>query len=202
MLVKSRMTSQVRTVRPTLPIEEARHELLHHGVHHLPVTLDGRLVGIVSDRDLRSPPRKAQFVKDVMTTKPIVVSPALPVDEAARVMRKNQINSLPVVRNGKLVGILTASDVLEAFVDLSGVAEPSYHLLIMGKGSRRMEAQVREIIERYRGEISWLHYNRGHGETRVSVRLKGREGDDIATALRAGGFEVSTIFGAVGQELS
>ena len=196
MLVKSRMRKQVHMVYPEMSIEEARRELRRNRIHHLPVVKDERLVGIVSDRDLRAPASGAKIVGDVMTANPIVVSPAVPVDEAARVMRKKQINSLPVVDTGKVVGIFTASDVLAAFVDLSGVKEPSCHLLIGAKGRPEMEAEVREIIKRCRGEITWLHHKKGNREDRVSLRLKGRDPDDIATALQAAGFDVSTIFNA------
>ena len=105
MLVKSRMRKQVHMVHPEASIEEARGELRRNRIHHLPVVKDERLVGIVSDRDLRAPASGAKTVDDVMTANPTVVSPAVPVDEAARIMRKKQINSLPVVDIGKVVGI-------------------------------------------------------------------------------------------------
>ena len=114
------------------------------------------------------------------------------VDEAARVLRTHKIGALPVVEKGTLVGILAGSDVLDAFVDLSGVAEPTYHLTLTGDGPE-MERRIRQVIERERGELKWLHRDRRQRPAQVHLRLKAQRIDDIVTELEAGGFEVQAV---------
>lgn len=202
MLAKNCMTERVRVIPPELPIADARHVMRRHQIHHLLVVLRGRLVGILSDRDLKSPRREARRAADVMTPDPVVISPMTPVDEAAHVMRAKRINSLPVVQDGKILGILTSSDVLDAFVDLSGVTEPSYHLVIGAKGQRRMESQVRKIVERSRGALIWLHHTKAQRRQQLYLRLKLRHADDvddIVAAIEAAGLEVSAVLASRGR---
>lgn len=87
-----------------------------------------RLVGIVSDRDLRGRGLSRQAAVDVMAARPVSIAPDASVDEAARIMRAHRISSLPVVEGKRPVGILTATDVLDAFVDLSGVCHCAWSL--------------------------------------------------------------------------
>lgn len=101
-------------------------------IHELPVVDDGQLVGIVTDRDLRqvSPsypvaqdqPEVQTFlqklkVHSAMTPNPTVVEPDSPLVDAAKLMRENRIDSLPVVEDEKLVGIISISDVLDVFIE-------------------------------------------------------------------------------------
>jgi len=192
MLVRNRMSHKVVTVEPPQSLADARALLHKHGIRQLPVVRRERLVGIVTDRDLRSAPAEAKTVADVMTAKPIAIGPNTPVDEAARVLRTHKIGALPVVESGNLVGILAGSDVLDAFVDLSGVAEPTYHLTLTGDGPD-MERRIRQVIDRERGELKWLHRNRRQQPAQVHLRLKARRIDDIVTELEAGGFEVQAL---------
>jgi acetoin utilization protein AcuB len=153
---------------------------------------DGRLVGIVTDRDLRSAAGGKRKITDVMTGKPFVISPMAAVDEAARLLRTYKIGAVPVVDEGKLVGILSAADVLDAFVELSGVAEPTYRLAVVAKAGRSPEEEIRRIVQSNRGELKWLH-RRGEGRRRdVQLRVKVRRIDDLVTELEAAGYEVTS----------
>jgi len=104
-------------------------------IRHLPVLREGFLVGIVSDRDLRSatpalgdPARAAALqkvlVEDVMATEVVSVHPDDPIEQAANTMRERRIGCLPVLDGDELVGIVTASDVMDALVYLVGAHEP------------------------------------------------------------------------------
>jgi len=199
MLVRDRMTKPVHVITPDVSIDDARAVLRRHKIHHLPVAARGRLAGVISDRDVRNPPRRAGRVADVMTTDPAVVAPTAPVDEAAHLMRTRRINSLPVVDRGRIIGILTSSDVLDAFVELSGVTQPSYTLVVEARGQRNVESQVRKIIAQNRGRLSWLHHKRQRGRNEVSARLQAPRVDDIVTALEAAGFEVCALLATTGR---
>jgi acetoin utilization protein AcuB len=190
------MTRKVVTTKPESTLTEARRLLNGHRIRQLPVVAKERLVGIVTDRDLRSAPAKARMVKDVMTAKPATIAPDAAVDEAARLLRTYKIGALPVVEGSSLCGIITGTDVLDAFVDLSGVAEPTYRMLVSGKAStkeKQLEARIRTIIEHNRGELKWLHRETREGTPTVHARLKSRRVDDIVTALEGAGLEVQSV---------
>lgn len=192
MTVRERMSRKPVVIAPQYAIDAALALLEKHRLRHLLVVRAARLVGIVSDRDLRAAPAHATTVGEVMTQKPRVVAPDVSVDEAARLMQTSKISALPVVEDGKLVGILTSNDVLGAFVDLSGVAEPSCRLVISGAGASGVP-RIREILARGRCEVRWLHVDGGRRRGQVHVRLRARNVNDVVTALEAAGFQVSAV---------
>ncbi len=89
----------------------------------IPIVTDGVVVGIITDRDLRrlTGMLDATKVKDAMTETVITVTPDTPIHEAARLLRQRKIGGLPVVEDGKLAGMITVTDVLEALTE----SEPS-----------------------------------------------------------------------------
>ena len=142
MLVRSRMTPDVMTVTPQTSLGEALRITREENIRHLPVVQDDRLLGVVTDRDLRlaAPPVWAsgtdydelrrtfeqKTVGEVMTSQEIVATTEVtPIEEAARVMYQHRITCLPVMRDDKLVGILTDTDVMRSFVELFGMSETS-----------------------------------------------------------------------------
>lgn len=202
MLVRDRMTRKVVTAKPESSLEEARRLLSRHRVRQLPVIAKGRLLGIVTDRDLRSATARAKTVKDVMTAKPTTIDPQAAVDEAARLLRRYKIGALPVVEESSLCGIITGSDVLDAFVDLSGVAEASYRIVLSAKNDpsdKQIEARVRAIIAQHHGELKWLHREARRGTPTVHFRLKARRPEDIVTALEGAGMEVQSLVASRGR---
>lgn len=193
MLVRDRMTRNVTAAAPEWPLERARGALDRRGFRQLPVLRGTRLVGIVTDRDLRSAPARAKVVADVMTKRPVAVAPDLSVDEAARLLRERKIGAVPVVERGRVVGILSVADVLDAFVDLSGVREPTCRLVIALPAGRGAAADVCRLIERNRGEVKWIHRDATQRPARLHLRLKARHVGDVVTALEAAGFEVTAM---------
>ena len=192
MLVRNRMSRKVFTVAPDASIEAARALLQRHRVRQLPVVRKERLVGIVTDRDLRGAGAKEQQVADVMTAKPLVVAPTASVDEAARLLRGRKIGALPVVDKNKLVGILTASDVLDAFVDISGVGEATYRITVSGVRGKQAARQVRQLVDQCRLDLKWLHPD-SRDASILHLRLKGNRVDDFTTAVEAAGFNVDSV---------
>jgi acetoin utilization protein AcuB len=193
MLVRDCMSSKVISVERQDPIEAARALLRKHRIRQLPVMRGERLVGIVTDRDLRSAAGADAIVNDVMTAKPVVVRPEAPIDEAAQSLRALKVGALPVVENKRVVGILTASDVLSAFVELSGVTEPTYHMTLSATDGLPGDWQIRRVISNKHGEVKWMHRDKKHHPNRVHLRLKTRNIEDIVDALAAAGLEVGTM---------
>lgn len=118
------MTTSPAVLGPTTSVKEA-HELMHRfRVRHLPICEGQTCVGVVSDGDLfraeallSADPGKLRTA-DVMSSSPYVVSPASPVDEVVAEMARRKLGSAVVVDNGKVVGIFTSIDALNAFAEL------------------------------------------------------------------------------------
>jgi acetoin utilization protein AcuB len=135
--VEDRMIPLPLTVRWDAPLVDAVRLMKEGKIRHLPVLdRDRRLVGIVTDRDLRQvilDPRLQERlgasvadalegfrVRDIMTWAVISVRPETEMRDAARLMHQRKIGALPVVKNDKLVGILTETDVIRTFVEVLG----------------------------------------------------------------------------------
>lgn len=131
------MKQPVRSVKPLDSIQHAREVMAQHRINQLPVVAGGRLVGIVSDRDLRDafpsvlsdpssrpgPDPEAVPVESVMTQNVFTLGPHDGVVAAAALMRRERIGALPIVEGTRLVGILARSDLLEAFMGLEALVE-------------------------------------------------------------------------------
>jgi acetoin utilization protein AcuB len=131
MNVSAWMTKSVVTVKPHDTLRHARELMVKHRINQLPVVVNDKLVGIVSDRDIRDayPSSVRLFrgkdidefadshtVEEVMTYNVITVSPETTLREAAQRIRKQRFGALPVVEQKKLVGIITRSDLLDAML--------------------------------------------------------------------------------------
>lgn len=138
MFVHEWMTQNPQTVARKTPVMEAMQMLREGGYRRLPVVDGKKLVGIVTDRDLKdATPSKASTlsvyelnyllsklsVKEVMKSPVISVNPDDPVERAALLMEEHKISGLPVVDGDELRGILTITDMLRAFVTMLGLRE-------------------------------------------------------------------------------
>ena len=109
---------------------DARHMMLQHGIRHLPVTREGDLVGVISDRDLRIGDKlgAGATVEELYTPDPYVVEDTTALARVVRYMAQEQIGSALVTRSGKLVGILTTTDVCQLLADLLGGGEDGHEV--------------------------------------------------------------------------
>lgn len=118
------MTPAPRVASPEDPVEEALDVLHAEDIRHLPVLEHGRLVGIVSDRDLRLAIGRGSAagsrIRDVMTAKPATITADEGLSAAAALMVQEKISALPVESGGKLEGILTLADVLRRCAEVLG----------------------------------------------------------------------------------
>jgi acetoin utilization protein AcuB len=124
-----------RTVRSNAKVAAARSEMELAGSHHLPVVDGGSVVGVVSDRDLRNVAADVT-VGELMETKVVTATPDTTVREAANLLRGNIIGCLPVLDQGRLVGIVTTSDLLT----------------LIGKGAERPVAESKRWTLPKRGQ--------------------------------------------------
>lgn len=132
MRVRELMTGALITARPDMPVLDARHLMVEKRIRHLLVTSEGgELLGIVTDRDIRlNLPSQATSlsvwemnylltrltVGKVMTESVITVGPDREARDAAQLLLDHRIGALPVVDGGRLIGIVTETDLLRAFV--------------------------------------------------------------------------------------
>jgi acetoin utilization protein AcuB len=138
MLVKERMSQPVISVAPDLPIMEALNLMKREEIRRTPVMKDGKMIGIVSERDLldASPSDATSLsvwevnyllsrvpVSDVMTKKVLTLEEDTPIEEAARIMVDNKLGGLPVMRGNSVVGLITETDLFKCFLELMGARE-------------------------------------------------------------------------------
>ncbi len=131
MKVGDKMTTEVITISPKEGMTVAKHILDKKGIRHLPVVSDGKLVGIITDRDIRrnlpSPATSLEIheifclldklqVQTVMTRKVVSVTPETSIEAAASLLLAHKIGGLPVLEGERLVGIITEGDVLRALL--------------------------------------------------------------------------------------
>lgn len=137
MYIKDIMTREVISVHNSDTVETAAQLMKQYNIGSVPVCEDEKVIGIITDRDitLRSASSgqnvMRQTVREIMTSNPVTVSSNTDVHEAARIMGERQIRRLPVVENGKLVGIVSIGDlaVVPELKDnigesLSSISEP------------------------------------------------------------------------------
>jgi len=161
MLVKMRMTKNPISVSPETSILEAWKIMQTSQVRRLLVMDKGKLVGIVTERDLRSvSPSQATSlsifeinylleklkVKDAMTSNPITVDADAPIEEAALIMRDNKISALPVIENGEVVGIITESDIFRAFIEMLGDGKKGLRYTLRIKNTPGEIARIVNLI--------------------------------------------------------
>jgi acetoin utilization protein AcuB len=125
MLISRLMTYGAETVSSHDKLQTAADVMKRGGFRRVPVVDDDKLVGIISDRDIRAHDGylDSTRVTAAMTSDPKTVTPRMSVEDAARLMIEHKIGGLPVVEDGKLVGIITATDVLKAFLKVEAATQ-------------------------------------------------------------------------------
>jgi acetoin utilization protein AcuB len=208
MLVRSRMTTDVHTASPETTIAEALSITRAHRIRHLPILAEGRLVGVVTDRDLRlaMPPMWAdehdeltealhtKRVGELMITDIVTIQPDTPVEEAARLLYTHRIGCLPIMEDDQLVGILTETDLLRAFAELFA-AGPSVRVEVqMPNRPGELARVVRLIGIEKRINIAGMVVPplKATGEAVAIMHLQVDDPSEIAHALRRIGYRVGT----------
>jgi len=192
MKVRNWMITDVIVVSPKDTVESAIQIMQQHSIRHLPVVEDNRLVGLVTESSLRpylSPEKLKLPLREVMIINPITIDPEASIDEAARLIYKYKIGGLPVVSQGKLVGIITITDILEAFIELMGILKASSRLDIIPKEDNLNSAL--EVIKRGGAKIISIGMDiTSEGEKIYFIRVEKTNLEKIALELEAEGHKV------------
>jgi len=208
MLVSEVMTRQVVAIGPDTPIRDVQALMEHRNVRHFPI-LEGRaepdkpdgLVGIVSDRDVRlvgaDHPRAPKGVKAtdpvslLMVRDVITAHPDDPIEETAKTMRLKKIGAMPVMEDGRLVGIVTATDLLDALVRMSGVHQAASRLEVEVANRPGALAELLNLIADRRINVVSVMTTRGDDETISFVlRVATADARGLARHLKEAGINV------------
>lgn len=161
MFVGERMSSPVISVSPETPIHDALVMFKKEHIRRAPVIKDGKMLGIVSERDLlnASPSPVTSLsvwemnylmskvtVKQVMTKKVKCLDADTPIEEAARLMADSKIGGMPVMRSGMIVGMITETDLFKTFLELMGAREKAIRVSALVEDKPGQLAKVTKAI--------------------------------------------------------
>ena len=195
MLVRDRMTKNPVTIEPDDFLSQALQRMQAGRFRRLPVITNGKLAGIITERDLRAHQGYLERTKvnGIMVENLQTIDAESTLENAAQIMLKRQIGGLPVLERGSLVGIITASDILAAFLDLMGATHGgSTRIDFMLEGEEHGLMEASRIVARDGGEILGVGtYRHKFGDNAICyLRLRAGNADKIANALRMSGFDV------------
>jgi len=206
MFVRNKMTANPFTISPDQTIPDAHEIMTKHGVRRLPVIKNGKLVGVVSKEDiLRASPSKATTfsmgeitylisktkIGQIMTKNPVVISSGALLEEAAILMRDNHVSFLPVVDDGKLVGIITESDIFDSFIELLGFRERGTRLTIEVVDAPGIMSNVTSIIGKFGANITNVAVYRGSsGKSAIVIGINSLNTEEIEKSIEDQGFKI------------
>lgn len=196
MLVGERMSHPVISIPSDMPIVDALNLMKRERIRRCPVVKDGKMVGIVSDKDLlnASPSPATSLsvwemnyllskiqVRDVMTRKVLSVLEDTPIEEAARIMADNKIGGLPVMRKDQLVGIITETDLFKIFLELMGAREMGVRVTVTIQEERGQLARITQAIANAGGNfVAFGQFTGASPMTRlVTFKVDGLKEDEV-----------------------
>ena len=217
LLARDWMTRKLVTLSPEASVAEALTLCRERRIRHIPILEEGRLVGIVSDRDLRdaSPAlgdaqRASALQKirvgDVMIREVSTADPQDSIENLAQEMYELKIGSLPVVAEGpmvdeglvaeeELMGIVTSSDVMRALVTLAGLPEPGCRIEVRAPNRAGILAEVAGKIQDLEVDIFSVlsDPDRRSGNRTMVFQLETTDPSSVMQGLKMAGYEVSWV---------
>src|SRR5450756_2599312 len=182
MLIRDIMRSPAVAISADTTLQDAYRTMREQGIRHLPVVEGKKLVGVVTDRDLR------------LATSSLAPSPFSPDSRVSAVMSASPLTadaSDPVVDDGRLIGIVTGLDLLDALMRLTGVDKPSGRLEVRLPDHPGELARLTSFVSHRDLNIhSILTYPEGPDSVRTVLRIGSIETRLLAQDLRRAGFDV------------
>lgn len=209
MYVYERMTKRPTTVTPDYNISKAFQIMNTSRYSQLPVVnSENKLLGLLTEKMMAEyMPSKAttlsvyevgyilskSTVKDVMATDIYTVSPDTFIEDAAVIMKEKRINSLPVVEDEYLVGILTKTDIFTAFIDLIGTKATGARVTIKTANKPGTLADIATIFANHNIDIrNFTNINEG-ASTEITIKLRSTEIDNAIDELKEKGYQILNV---------
>ncbi|MEI8215518.1 MAG: CBS domain-containing protein [Eubacteriales bacterium] len=205
MYVRNSMTTNPYTVSPEATIAEAMDLMRNKSIKRLPVVKNGQLVGIITHSQLLevspSPATSLSVfeinyllaktkIDGIMTKKVITVTPDTLLEEASLIMRKYKIGGIPVLENNELVGIITETDVFDAFIEIMGFRDKGARITIeVGTDHPGVLAEVAGIIAGFNVNITHIAAFRSE----LIVRINTANIKEIIEAIEKSGYKVISV---------
>jgi acetoin utilization protein AcuB len=194
------MSQPVISISKDMPIHDALVLFKTNSIRRAPVLQDGKLVGIVSDKDLlnASPSQATSLsiwemnyllskitVREVMTREVITVQVDTPIEEAARLMADNKIGGLPVLNSDKVVGMITETDLFKTFLELLGARTFGVRVAVVMKDQPGQLANVTKTITEAGGNfISFGQFSGPDASTfQITFKVAGMKMDEVKKVL-------------------
>jgi len=210
MYVKLWMVDDPVTIGPKATLAEARELFRRHRIRRLPVVADNTLVGILGRRDLEGAlpssldareEGEEVFVAEHTEVRAVMVSPVISIGpdetlvDAVKKMRKNTIDGLPVVADGSLVGLVSITDILDAFLEIMETRGGGTRLdLRLGNQPEALYAMI-EIMSDHDREIVAIFQHHGYSRDHqlVTVQVRGLDQEELIDGLWSGGIQVERV---------
>ncbi len=209
MFVKWRMTANPFTIDSGVTVPDAIELMQTHNITKLPVLRDGKLCGVVSQSDInRALPSDATSLSfgevayllsklkiyKIMQKNPPTISADAMLEEAAIVMRDSKVEILPVMDEDKVVGVITESDVLDAFIDINGAREPGTRLVIEADDQPGVMSRLARVTGELETNITHIAvYRTGMESSFVLLGVNTVNTTDLEEAFTKAGFQVRYV---------
>jgi acetoin utilization protein AcuB len=206
MFVGKRMTKRPITVTPEDLVARAGDLLKQNRIHHLPVTVDGDLVGIVTGSDLRNFAMELsasvaggdvvvtrRTVGEIMTRDVVTVNPQDTLEDALLLLHRRRFGALPVVEGPKLAGIISKADILAAFIDTLRIGEVGVRIEVILPQSTQALGKLIETLGSMELEIKSLVLTPLQGRFAAFVRISTIDVASVRLRLQEAGFSVPDL---------
>ncbi len=206
MFVRNKMTTNPFIISPDSTIPDAHEVMTKNNIKRLPVVKNGVLVGVVSREDIAqaSPSKATSFsvgeltyllartkISQVMKKDPVTIGPDALLEEAAIKMRSNEVGFLPVINAGQVVGIITESNIFDAFIELLGFRDPGTRLTLEVDDVPGVLASLAGIFAEYGANITHIAvYSGSSGKSAVVVGTHSFNTEGIEKSMDAKGFKI------------
>ncbi|MEC7641006.1 MAG: CBS and ACT domain-containing protein [Nitrospinota bacterium] len=207
MVVGDVMAEKVMTIKKNQSLKKAHDLMSKSAVRHLPVVDGDELLGIITESDIRSafilsqgksgakktPDPDEMAVQDYMSKDPLTVYPETHIEDAALIIYKNKIGALPVLKQNKLVGLISISDMVGLFIELMGILHSSSRIdIVMGKDPKNFD-KVSKIIQEQNLNVintSMAPYPKDKNKRVYSFRLDLCDTKLVVREIKKAGFKV------------
>jgi len=212
MFVGRRMTRNLITVTPGTSILKVKNLLKEYNIEQVPVVEGKKLVGIITDIDIRensASPASTFSVhelnyllsemkaREVMTKKLHTVSPGTTIEEATKLINEKRVNSLPVVVNDELVGIITTCDMLNVLLEFMGMDTPSSRIELALSSDMGEIEKISSIINSMgltiMSIVSTISSEKKEARTTV-IRVNTYDVTDLCKVFKESGYKVTTEY--------